>query len=137
MISRRKELRSRYKEFFAEVPGVIVLGARDDMNDNSWLTSILIDPEVAGFSPTELADHLSAAGIEARPLWKPMHLQPIFTQARGVITGVAESLFISGLTLPSGSSLIDLDHQRIFDTLESFLRDCGLQAPGLGSKKSS
>lgn len=121
MIARRKELRILYKDFFAEVPGVTILGGHDDSSDNSWLTSIMIDTEVAGFSPTVLAEHLASERIEARPLWKPMHLQPVFAETRGEITGVAQKLFEAGLTLPSGSVLTDTGRDRILGTLATFV----------------
>lgn len=73
MIERRRALRARYREVFAEVPGVTLFGD-PSQEDNCWLTSILIDPDEAGFSSDDLRLHLAEVHIEARPLWKPMHL---------------------------------------------------------------
>jgi len=122
MIERRRTLRSRYKQFFSTLDGVVVFGADHDDDDNVWLTSILVDEAVAGWTTEELRLFLQADQIESRPLWKPMHLQPVFASARGEITGAAQHLFETGLTLPSGSSISDGDRDRVFARLEAFVR---------------
>lgn len=121
MIARRRALRGRYKLCFADVPGVEVFGGDSDEEDNVWLTSILVDEAVAGWSPSDLGAALTAADIESRPLWKPMHLQPVFAGARGEITGTSERLFRAGLTLPSGSALDDAQIERVFSVIGDFL----------------
>lgn len=120
MIARRRAHRERYKRMFARMPGVDVFGASGDEFDNAWLTAILVDPEVAGWSVAELRDWLSEADIESRPLWKPMHLQPVFAGARAELTGNAERLFEQGLALPSGSALTDEQVARIDSRIASF-----------------
>ncbi len=121
MIARRRDLRDLYKARFAEVPGVTVFGADGDEEDNVWLTSVIVDEAVTGWSPAELSAALTAADIESRPLWKPMHLQPVFAAARGEITGTSEQLFRTGLTLPSGSALGDPQRERVFAVIDDFL----------------
>ena len=121
MIARRRALRDRYKSFFDEVPGVEVFAAVDDHEDNVWLTSIMVDESVTGWLPAELGLALSAENIESRPIWKPMHLQPVFSHLRGEITGASEQLFLRGLTLPSGSVLGEAQQQRVFDVIEGFV----------------
>jgi dTDP-4-amino-4,6-dideoxygalactose transaminase len=121
MIARRRQLRARYKACFANVPGVSIFGAVGDDQDNAWLTSILVDPALAGWTSEELRLHLAEDHIESRPIWKPMHLQPVFAQARAEITGAAQRLFETGLTLPSGSVLSDQDRDRVFARLDCFL----------------
>lgn len=121
MISSRRALRNRYREFFLSVAGVEIFGGNDDSEDNSWLTSIIVDPNVAAFSPSGLQDALAAENIESRPLWKPMHLQPIFAGSRYLSNGASQSLFENGLTLPSGSALTDSKIARVFEAIESFL----------------
>ena len=121
MIARRRELRDRYKAFFAGVDGVEVFGVEGDEHDNVWLTSVLIDESVTGWSPQALMDALAAEQIESRPLWKPMHLQPVFAGARGCINGASQRLFETGLTLPSGSSLTEPQRQRVLDALHKFI----------------
>lgn len=121
MLDRRRALRNRYKAFFTDVPGVSVFGVSEDEMDNSWLTSILVDRKTAGFSPIDLSSSLKLSSIESRPLWKPMHLQPVFSSARCEMTGVAQHLYTIGLTLPSGSVISDHDRERVFSQLEAFL----------------
>ena len=121
MIARRREVREIYKELFAPSAGVEVFGATGDRDDNVWLTSILVDQSVTGWQPRELAAALAEDDIESRPLWKPMHLQPVFSGSRGVINGVSESLFERGLTLPSGSALTAEQRGRVRSAIVSFL----------------
>ena len=91
--------------------------------DNFWLTSILVDPTVAGFSAEDLRLVLAAADIEARPLWKPMHLQPVFAFKKAYVDGTSERLFRTGLSLPSGSALTDEQMDRIDVVVARFLRE--------------
>ncbi|GAB2517577.1 aminotransferase class I/II-fold pyridoxal phosphate-dependent enzyme [Microbacterium petrolearium] len=121
MIARRREMRELYKQLFAPVDGVEVFGAAGDDEDNVWLTSILVDSAVTGWEPAQLAAALAEDDIESRPLWKPMHLQPVFAGARGIITGASESLFTRGLTLPSGSALTQAQRERVVAGINSFL----------------
>ena len=121
MIGRRRELRQQYKALFDAVDGVDVFGTADDGADNAWLTSILVDESTSGWAPRELAAALAEENIESRPLWKPMHLQPIFDGARGKIDGTAERLFETGLTLPSGSALSHFDQDRVIHALKRFV----------------
>ena len=122
MIARRRVLRERYKTIFAEVPGVQVFGAENDESDNVWLTSIIVDPRLSNWTPSSLSAALSEENIESRPLWKPMHLQPVFSGARGEISGASEKLFENGLTLPSGSALSENQFDRVQNTIAEFLR---------------
>ncbi|OZB80472.1 MAG: pyridoxal-5'-phosphate-dependent protein [Microbacterium sp. 14-71-5] len=121
MIARRREMRELYKELFATVDGVEVFGAEGDEHDNVWLTSILIDEKRTGWAPTDLSAALAKDDIESRPLWKPMHKQPVFAHHRGVINGASERLFESGLTLPSGSALTDGQRARVVDGITAFV----------------
>ncbi len=103
MIRRRREIRATYAAAVEGVPGVRVFGGADDADANCWLTALAVDPDIAVVTAADLAAALDAADIEARPLWKPMHLQPVFADAPRLETGVAERLFRTGVTLPSGS----------------------------------
>src|SRR5690606_38763334 len=111
MIERRREIRAMYRALVADVDGVEVFGYPDgahDLNttrDNCWLTSLVIDEAVTGWGPDALLAHLAAADIEARPLWKPMHLQPVYQRAAAYVNGTGQRLFATGLSLPSGSAL--------------------------------
>jgi len=122
MIARRRCLRARYKEFWSDVAGVTIFAGENDEQDNSWLTSILVDPTETGWTTDDLRVYLAGRGIESRPIWKPMHLQPVFAGVPGLITGAAEKLFTTGLTLPSGSVLTDAQCDQVFDALDGFLK---------------
>lgn len=121
MIAARRRMREIYTQMFAAVDGVDVFGAEGDEDDNVWLTSILVDETVTGWAPADLAAHLAGDDIESRPLWKPMHLQPVFAGSRGVISGASERLFERGLTLPSGSALTDPQRDRVTSRILGFL----------------
>jgi dTDP-4-amino-4,6-dideoxygalactose transaminase len=120
MIARRREIRDRYAAALVDVDGVRLLGGSDDGHvDNCWLTCIVLDPAVA--SAPALIKSLDAADIEARHLWKPMHAQPVFSEARAFVTGVSDRLFANGVTLPSGSALSDDDVDRVVTELHHAL----------------
>nr|WP_299301040.1 aminotransferase class I/II-fold pyridoxal phosphate-dependent enzyme [uncultured Brachybacterium sp.] len=109
MLERRRARREAYAGLVADVPGVEVFQRQGDVDDNCWLTAVVVDPQLAGFSAADLATVLVAAGIESRPLWKPMHLQPVFAGAPALANGVSEMLFRTGITLPSGSVLTEAE----------------------------
>lgn len=124
MIKRRRAHRQRYAETLGELPGVELLGRRGldtDDDDNCWLTCLILDPERVAVDPIRLIDGLAAHEIEARHLWKPMHLQPLYSDARSFINGCSERLFQSGLTLPSGSELEDEDINRVIECATDLL----------------
>lgn len=121
MIAQRRQMRELYKAMFGDVNGVEVFGAEGDEHDNVWLTSIVVDPAATGWEPAELSAALAAKNIESRPLWKPMHLQPVLARSRGEINGVSEDLFTRGLTLPSGSALTLAQRTRVLTAIAWFL----------------
>ncbi|WP_101848738.1 DegT/DnrJ/EryC1/StrS family aminotransferase [Zhihengliuella sp. ISTPL4] len=121
MIARRREMRELYKRLFADIDGVEVFGAEGDDADNVWLTSILVDSAVTGWEPSTLAAALADDDIESRPLWKPMHAQPVFAANRRRISGASDALFARGLTLPSGSALTDDQRARVVTAIRGFL----------------
>lgn len=117
MIGRRRRWRDRYRELVAGVDGVEIFGGDDD-GDNCWLTSVIVDPERAPQCADALRVLLDEEDIESRPLWKPMHLQPVFAGTTSTLNGESERMFRTGLTLPSGSALSDADFARVEDALE-------------------
>ena len=121
MIARRREMRELYAQLFADVDGVEIFGRVGDEDDNVWLTSILVDAEVTGWTPSELSAWLAEDQIESRPLWKPMHLQPVHAAARARVSGASERLFERGLTLPSGSALEQGQRDRVLGRVSAFL----------------
>ncbi|WP_104199819.1 DegT/DnrJ/EryC1/StrS aminotransferase family protein [Cryobacterium sp. Y29] len=121
MIACRRRMRESYREVFADVPGVEIFGGENDKNDNFWLTSVIVNSSVSGWTPAELSAHLLLDNIESRPLWKPMHLQPIFRGARSSSNGTAERFFNTGLTLPSGSSLGPDEIERVLTRMSDLI----------------
>ncbi|MCW2738301.1 aminotransferase class I/II-fold pyridoxal phosphate-dependent enzyme [Nocardioides sp.] len=113
MVARRREWRERYRALFADQPGVSILGGTDDAGDNCWLTPIVVDPDVSSWTAADLSGALGRANVETRPVWKPMHLQPVSKGLRGVLDGTSERIFERGLTLPAGSVLTDSEFERI------------------------
>lgn len=121
MMKRRRAWRARYRALFAEAAGVRILGGEDDAQDNCWLTPIVVDPAVSSWTAQDLAGVLADANIETRPVWKPMHLQPVFTGLGGTLDGTADRIFNMCLTLPSGSALTDAQFERIENTITGFM----------------
>lgn len=118
MIDRRQAIRARYREKVAGVDGVELFAGTDDGEANHWLTAVIVDMERTGWAPEDLRAAFDRADIESRPLWKPMHLQPVFAACRAIISGSSERLFRRGLTLPSGSSLDDDELSRILAVID-------------------
>ena len=110
-IERRRTIHRMYAELLKEVPGITVVEpvSTEEILSNFWLSCILIDPTIVGYTRDELAAKLFAADIESRPLWKPMHLQPVFAQAPSYTNGVSEQVFECGLCIPSGPVVSDED----------------------------
>ena len=121
MISRRRSMRELYRDLFSHVEGVELFGGIDDAEDNFWLSSIVVDADRTGWTPSDLTATLLEDDIESRPLWKPMHLQPVFEGARSLANGSSQKLFESGLTLPSGSALSRSEIERVAAALNTFL----------------
>ncbi|MGL5980480.1 MAG: DegT/DnrJ/EryC1/StrS family aminotransferase [Phocaeicola sp.] len=103
-----------YCEHLKGVPGISVYQQpAEGFDSNYWLSCITIDKAVTGYDREELRLRMDAAGIETRPLWKPLHLQPVFEKVPKYVNGVSERLFDSGLCLPSGSALTEEDLLRV------------------------
>ena len=121
-IARRRAIHEYYVNALNEVPGVSVMQPHADvaMSPNYWLSCIEIRPEEAGFTYQELSARLAEEDIESRPLWKPMHLQPVFRKAPRYLNGVSENAFSLGLCLPSGPLVADDDLERISSIIKNF-----------------
>lgn len=121
MIKSRRQHREIYRSCLSPWESVEIFGGKDDETDNCWLTAIVVDPAVQqDMNAARLQEHLIAAGIESRPLWKPMHLQPVFRHHRAFINGNSQYLFENGLTLPSGSNLPAEAINRVTEALGAF-----------------
>lgn len=120
-IARRRAIHALYVEKLKNTPGITVMQPRSnvDLHPNYWLSTILVNPQEAGFTYQELSARLTAADIESRPLWKPMHLQPVFAKAPAYVNGVSEALFAQGLCLPSGPMVTDEDVNRIVEIIKN------------------
>ena len=118
-VAQRRANNKRYREFFTGVDGITFQTEPDsDYFSNYWLTAILIDPvKTGGIGREDVRLALDSDNIESRPLWKPMHMQPVYEGTKFYGTGVCEVLFEQGLCLPSGSNLTDEDFDRIFNSL--------------------
>ena len=113
-VDARRAMNQFYQDLFADIDGVTVfVEPTSDYYSNHWLSAITIDPKVAGKTREDLRLALLEDDIESRPLWKPMHLQPVFADAPYYGGNVAEELFDNGLCLPSGSNLTDEERTRI------------------------
>ena len=114
-VGLRRKMFHFYKSIFETIEGVEVFTEPDDhFFSNHWLSAITVHPELTkGISREDLRLHLDQYNIESRPLWKPMHLQPVFEKMPFYGGQVAEHLFERGLCLPSGSNLSDEDRTRI------------------------
>jgi dTDP-4-amino-4,6-dideoxygalactose transaminase len=120
-VERRRHLFEGYHRAFAGLAGVDFMPEASFGRCTRWLTCLTLDAE-ARATPTQVVDALASMNIEARPIWKPLHMQPVFRGAEMINRGVAEALFQTGLCLPSGSGMTDADQQRVIDTVLPLLR---------------
>lgn len=117
-IARRRQIHAAYRSALGSRPGFSFLEETEGRFTNHWLTCAQVDPIAAGASREEIRQHLETHNIESRPVWKPMHLQPVFAEADRVGGDVAARLFEFGLCLPSGSSLSVDDQARVIAAVE-------------------
>ena len=116
-LARRRAVNERYRRALERRCGIAFMPEASYGRSSLWLTCLTVDPEAFGASREEIRRALDTADIEARPVWKPMHLQPVFSECRVRRGEVAEGLFARGLCLPSGSSLQPADQDRIIETI--------------------
>lgn len=116
-VAIRQAHREAYREALSTIAGVDLMPEAEYGGSNAWLTCLTIDPAAAGGEAEELRVALEARNIEARPVWKPLHQQPVFDACRAVNNGVADRLFARGLCLPSGSSMSPRQRQRVIDAV--------------------
>ena len=118
-----------YKDIFKNNEGINLFSEPDsDYFSNHWLSCILIDSSICRFSSEDIRLTMAENNIECRPLWKPMHLQPIFKDAPYYGAKVSENLFGMGLCLPSGSNLASEEKVKINDALIHFIDFWGIFA---------
>jgi pyridoxal phosphate-dependent aminotransferase EpsN len=118
-VATRRRIWAAYKGRLGRLPGIRFDDADAHSRPNRWLTTLSIDPVVAGATREEVRLTLERQNIESRPMWKPMHLQPVYAAAAIEGSGeVARGLFDTGLCLPSGSAMSDGDIDRVCSTVE-------------------
>jgi len=123
-VQQRRDNNKRYRDYFNAVPGIsFQTEPTNEFFSNYWLTSILIDPaQTGGISREDVRLILEKQHIDSRPLWKPMHMQPVYEGSPFFGSGVCAKLFEQGLCLPSGSNLTDEDFDRIFTALDGIFK---------------
>ena len=131
-VESRRRVRARYQEALGHLPGIEFLPEAPYGRSNGWLTCLTIDPAAFGATREDVRLHLEAMNIESRPVWKPMHMQPVFRECRVVGGGVSAALFEDGLCLPSGSSLTEDEQTRVIAAIEEVPRAM-VQAPAVRS----
>jgi len=123
---RVKQRRSNfifYHDNLGKIPGIEFLTEPDERYfSNYWLTNVLIDHKITGVSKNDILDAFEKENIEARPLWKPMHMQPVFEKYPAYVNGVSEDLFNKGLCLPSGSIMTQKDRKRVVDIIIKYIK---------------
>ena len=118
-VQRRRRNFEAYQEALSDLPGIEWMPEAPWGRHSRWLSCLTIDPEVAGVDREAIREAMEAENIEARPVWKPMHLQPLFAENEVIGGSVAEDLFTRGLCLPSGSSLTDQQRLRVVKTFRN------------------
>jgi pyridoxal phosphate-dependent aminotransferase EpsN len=121
-VEARRRIFERYEQYLSDLPGISFMPELVNTKTNRWLTALTVNERQAGISAGELIEALERENIEARPVWKPLHLQPLFKDAayfpHGDDEHVAEELFHTGICLPSGSSLTEQDQDRVIHCLK-------------------
>jgi dTDP-4-amino-4,6-dideoxygalactose transaminase len=117
-MARRHAINAAYRHALESVPGITFMPRAAYGEPNDWLTCVLVDPNEYGATREDIRLGLEKQDIEARPTWKPLHLQPLFSETQVVGGGVAARIFERGLCLPSGSSLTDADQGRVVGVIE-------------------
>jgi dTDP-4-amino-4,6-dideoxygalactose transaminase len=122
-VSRRRDNFHFYMTNLQDIDGISFLEEPDkNYFSNHWLTTILFDPKRTRITPDILQKELEKENIESRPLWKPMHLQPVFSSCPAYLNGNSEDYFTKGLCLPSGSNMSDEERHRVLDNIIKCLK---------------
>lgn len=118
-VAKRRAIFNRYELALGDLPGLSFMPEASYGRSNRWLTAVLVDPTAFGATNAQVMDELAQRNIESRPLWKPMHLQPVFAGASATTSGVSERLFSRGLCLPSSSSLRADEQDRVIELVRN------------------
>jgi dTDP-4-amino-4,6-dideoxygalactose transaminase len=115
IVAARRATKRLYRDALADAPGIAFMPDSPDGEPSNWLTVVTVDEDEFGASPSAIREHLETLDIEARPAWKPMHLQPLFADCPVRGGHVAEEIFRTGLCLPSGSAMTNADVDRVVE----------------------
>lgn len=125
-VRQKREVFARYEEALKDIPGIKFQPELKETTSNRWLTALTVDPEQTGVTRTEIIEALDRANIEARPVWKPMQLQPLF---EGIAyyshedgNSISDHLFTNGLCLPSGTNMSVDEQQRVIDIIHALVK---------------
>ena len=119
-VARRREIFERYKDALTR-PGIAFMPEPEGLHSTRWLTALTIDPNETGITREDIRLMLLDHQIESRPLWKPMHMQPLYAGAPYHGNGVDEGLFANGLCLPSGSDMSDAEQDEVIERISNML----------------
>lgn len=120
-VSERQQVAARYKAQLSDIPGVMLQPEAPWGTHSRWLSVLLIDPQQVAVTPAAIIQLLGEDNIEARPVWRPMHTQPIFSHTDRVGGQISERLYATGLCVPSSSSLTPAQQDRVIDALRAAL----------------
>lgn len=121
-VEKRRYIFEKYKELLSDLPGISFQPEAPWGRSNRWLTCIVIDEKEFGATREDVRLALEEENIESRPLWKPMHMQPVFKDCEFIGSGVSEMIFKNGLCLPSGSAMSDEDIERVVQVIKKVQR---------------
>jgi pyridoxal phosphate-dependent aminotransferase EpsN len=121
-VARRRQIAFHYRDAFADLPGISLMPQAEYGLHTNWLSCFLVDEAEFGIDRDGLIGALDRANVEARPVWKPMHLQPLYRDAERVGGRVAEDIFRRGICLPSSSNLTDADQERVVAAVRAACR---------------
>lgn len=129
-VEAKRAVFNRYVEALGKIDGVHFMPEIEDTYSNRWLTAMTLDPELISITPYELMEVLDADNIEARPVWKPLHLQPLFENClfypHAQDDVVSERLFEQGICLPSGSNMTVEQQDRVIKAIQTALTSTDL-----------
>jgi len=124
-VEKRRAIYNTYFEELSHLPGISFMPELENTLSNRWLTALTVNEEVSGVSNNDLLHALEKENIEARPVWKPLHLQPLFEGykyfSHSMEESISEKLFETGLCLPSGSNMNNEDQQRVIECIKKVI----------------
>jgi len=125
-IKQRRAIFNRYEEALSDLPGVVFQPELEGTMSNRWLTALTIDPKIAGVTRTEVIKKLAEHNIEARPVWKPMHLQPLYKNkvyySHNENEDISKCLFENGMCLPSGSIMTTEEQYEVISIINDLFK---------------